>query len=287
MKNYLHFPLPLLRSVLTTGAPSLDNIIYLAIYRVSTEYVADINEACAKILEVYLNVPEKLPEVLAEEIAECFEDEREYRIDVFTLYVKQNEMEDEVICYAKLLQAAEEVGIGIDLGYALKLADKYKHLLHGQVPVSVDRDMLFRLKDSMRTEYDRVRCAMYLAVRSLAANGVAITTQQAIQWRTFGCRNQQELDEALKDVRLSTIWKKWTSRYYYRHIIDDLIYSKLILQMPYSHHTCITASIVDDEKFVDAVAAKIRRMVAKPKREKAKEKQKKLQAMLKAQINTS
>lgn len=277
----------MLADVLRHGASGLRRIIEFGVYRASTELHADINDAAAKVLYLYEAERDRLPASLIEAIDDCFDDYDEVSTREFVEYLIFDDSKENVLDFYRVELAKEELGISGSTKQILETADRYKHLLTGQVPVSCERHLLFSFMEQSRTEYDRVKIAMYLGIRSLAANGLAVTTQQAIQWRMMGCRNQADLDEVMKDARLAAIWTKWSSRYFYRQVMDDLINNKLILQMPYGRHTCISASIADDEKFVDAVATKIRRLEAKPKRERAKQQQKKLETMLKARLNTS
>ena len=166
---------------------------------------------------------------------------------------------------------------------------KYYQTLYGtgQVPVSVAASTLLQMRDQLKTEYDRVKVAMYLGIRSLAGNGVAVTTAEAIRWRMMGARNEDEFKEVLRNKKIKAIFEKWGSRYFYRMMLDDLISAKMIKQISYRRRTCVTASILDEAKFVEAVATKLRRIDMTAKRTAAQKEQATLAAMLTDELNSS
>jgi hypothetical protein len=211
--------------------------------------------------------------------------------DLVDDFIKEygNARDDEVMEWYRLYLIQDIVrtsfyNIPMALEDGRKLHDKYGT---GQVPVSCSPNLLFRFRDSMRTEYDRVRCAMYFAIRSLSGNGVAVTTSTAIQWRMMGCRNKQELSVVLKDKKLKSVWVKYATKRQYRTILNDLITSKLIMETRYGNRTCVSASIMDESEFVEAVANKIRNINATRRNKTAAAQRQRLSVMLNERINSS
>ena len=194
-----------------------------------------------------------------------------------------------VMEWYRLTQAQQVLGLDIeDICHVLYEGRKYNDLYGtGQVPVSVPISLLYDYKKKLRTEYDRVRLATYLAIRSLAGNGVAVTTSMAIMWRTFGARNEEELKATLKDKRLKSIYEKWTSKHYYRLIMSDLTASKLILTTRYGNRTIISASITQPKEFAEAAALKIRGIFAKQKAKQIRDQKANLQMLLNDALNSS
>lgn len=197
--------------------------------------------------------------------------------------------DDEVMEWYRLYLVQKVLGVIIHnipkfLENGRKLHNKYGT---GQVPVSCSKSLLFRFQESIKTEYDRVRCAMYFAIRSLCGNGVAVTTSTAILWRMMGCRNHQELSVVLRDKKLKSVWVKYATKRQYRTIINDLITSKLIMETRYGNRTCITASIMDESEFVEAVANKIRKINTTRMNKTAAAQRQRLSGMLKERINSS
>lgn len=306
-KKYITFALPMIRSIFVNPQNAINEIFMYGCYRASLNMEANRFNAyrqllhCAMSKELQYYVPTNLMQLVIDSLDGA--DPEDMRDDymakngsgtidenlVDDFIVTHGEKRDgEVMEWYKFMQAADVLGILGNKRNFLETGRKYNKIYgRGEVPVSVSVDFLFRLRDSIRTEYDRVRCAMYLAIRSLCANGVAVTTSQAIQWRMMGCRNKQELDKVLKDKKIKSVWEKYATRRQYRTLLNDLINSKLIIEMQYSNRTCVSASIIEESAFVEAVAAKIRKINAKQRNTTAAAQRQRLSGLLKERINSS
>lgn len=306
-KKYITFALPMIRSIFVNPQNAINEILMYGVYRASLNMEANRFNAyrqllhCAMSKELQYYVPTNLMQLVIDSLDGA--DPEDMRDDymakngsgtidenlVDDFIVTHGEKRDgEVMEWYKLMQAADVLGITGNKLYFMEIGRKYNKIYGcGEVPVSVSRDMLLRFRAGIRTEYDRVRCAMYLAIRSLCANGVAVTTSQAIQWRMMGCRNKQELDKVLKDKKIKSVWEKYTTRRQYRTLLNDLISSKLIIEMPCFNRTCVSASILDESAFVEAVAAKIRKINAKQRNTTAAAQRQRLSGLLKERINSS
>ncbi len=306
-KKYITFALPMIRSIFVNPQNAINEIFMYGVYRASLNMKANRFNAyrqllhCAMNKELKRDVPPKLMQLVIDSLDGADpEDMRndymakngsgtidESLVDDF-IVTHGNKLDDEVKEWYKLSQAADVLGILGNKRNFLEIGRKYNKIYgRGEVPVSVSQDLLFRFRDSMRTEYDRVRCAMYLAIRSLCANGVAVTTSTAILWRMMGCKNKQELDVVLKDKKLKSVWAKYATKRQYRTILNDLITSNLVMEMRYCNRTCITASIKDESEFVEAVADKIRKINTTRRNKTAAAQRQRLSGMLKERINSS
>lgn len=177
--------------------------------------------------------------------------------------VVEEEVGDDAYLFAKRRRAAKDLGMDEPKGQDWDLIEPFASLYQGQVPCSIS---LERLEGwNIDTEYDRVKLAVYMAVRSLAKDGVAVTTQQAIKWRSMGCKNGQEFQQALQNKQLQSIVDKYHTRYYFAKILADLQDSKLIFVLGRQHHTFVSASILDEDAFIEACVDKIRRITTKAK----------------------
>lgn len=296
-RKYINFPLPLVRRVLTDGQRGIDLAINFAVFRASLTVKAERRAAYSQLIYMAARHAEQVPDDLQEEVDDYFDgdfseiiNEKGVDEDITADFMANSGKDNEaaILEWYRVYLAQEICGVKLgSLPQTIEVGHEYAAFASGNVPVSVSTDMIFRLRDGLRTEYDRMKCAMYLAIRSLAGNDVALTTATAIKWRAFGCRNGEELNAALKDKRLKSIWEKWTSRYYYRTILDELIDANLIRQIAYGRHTAVTASLIDDELFAEAVATKLRRKAMAAKRQQVKTQQQQLAAMIKNKIDTS
>lgn len=305
-KKYITFALPMIRKLFCHAQTAINDMVIYGAYRTGKQMKVDYFNGHKQLLWYAFseNLNHQLPRDLMQLVVDWVEgadptdmksdymakdgsgiDDEE--VDEFIKY-KGDKKNDVIKEWYQFVQSKSVLGIVIpNIPNSIETGRKYFEIYgSGQIPVSVSPVLLFRFRDSMRTEYDRVRCALYLAIRSLSGNDVAVTTSQAILWRMMGCRNKHELDEVIRDKKMKAIWQKYATRYYYRLMMDDLITSGLVRQISYHRHTCVTASVMDESKFIESVATKIRRMQNNTKRAKVKGEQRRLSDMLKDQINS-
>lgn len=200
-----------------------------------------------------------------------------------------NHIGERVIEWYRVTLAAKKMRINLrDISRCVE-SGKRMHGLYGsgQVPVSVSIDSFFDFMKNIKSEYDKVRFCIYLAIRSLAGNGVAITTAEAIRWRSVGARNAEEYKAAKQQKALRPIITKWHTRYYYTMILNDLVSAKLVLKMPWNRNTCVSASILNENEFVEALEAKIRSRSAAAKAKQVRTAQERMMHDLKKRLNTS
>ena len=298
-EKYLTFALPMIRQVLANSPAAMDNILYFAIYRLAMqmEVTAEKTTIYKHLVYMAARHEEHVPDLLIDEINEFFEREAADLIDD-TGEIDLDEIADfadkcdEYECVKEWYRVflAQDV-CGVTLGSVPHTICEgrrwYQQYSAGQVPVSISTHSFFGWRDSMRTEYDRAKFAYYVAIRSLCGNGVAVTTSTAIKWRMVGARNADELKDILKDKKIKSIWEKYTTKRKYHEIMNDLISAKLINEMPYNRRTCVTASVMNEEAFVEAIAAKVRTMYAARRNAEATQSRNRLQTMLKTALNNN
>lgn len=307
-KKYISFALPMLR-LLYTHTHALDTILHYGIYRASLNIKANKAAAYKQLLYMSARNAEQVTTDLWQFAQDYiinigYDDFDDFlnetmdgkdiipeAVDDFIHFSAQyaEGIDENVMEWYRLYLAQEVVGVNLgSIPRTLQDGRVYSDIYGtGQVPVSLSVDTIFSYRERLTSEYDKVRLGMYLAIRSLCGNGVAITTSLAIKWRSVGARNEKEYREARRDKRIKAIVEKWhSSRYLYKQIIDDLISSKLIKEMPYWRNTCVTASIMEDKDFVEAVAAKMRNKNAAQKAKSAKSEKERLKDLLQRTLNS-
>ena len=213
-------------------------------------------------------------------------EERDYVQSILTER-DEDERDDDFIndayLFAKRRRAAADMGLTIPEWWAWNVIEPFASLYEGQVPVSISFD---RLTDwNVDTEYDRVKLGVYMAVRSLAKDGVAVTTLQAIKWRSLGCKNEQEYNQAMRNKQLRAIVDKWHTRYNFAKILADLQGSQLIIILSRQRHTFVSASVLEEEAFIEAVADKLRRIYVKAKEKRVTAQRKQMNTKLNEVLN--
>ena len=302
-EKYITFALPMVRKVILNEPNAITEIINYGVFRHSLTFNVQTETAFRQLVCETRNRPYNVPLLLYDIVVEeVFGGEDPDGFEIFN----GKEIDEELVrkFMAAISEEKKEIVEWYKVSRAyemLKLQDtqinipdiihdgKYYQTLYGtgQVPVSVAASTLLQMRDQLKTEYDRVKAAMYLGIRSMCGNGVAVTTAEAIKWRMMGARNEEELKEVLRNKKLNAIYQKWSSRYYYRMILDDLITAKRIKQISFRRRTCVTASILDEAEFVAAVATKLRRIDMTAKRTAAQKEQATLAAMLTDELNSS
>lgn len=190
---------------------------------------------------------------------------------------------DDAYLFAKRRRAAKDMGLTIPEWWAWDVIEPFASLYQGQVPVSISFD---RLTDwNIGTEYDRVKLGVYLAVRSFAKDNVGMTTLQAIKWRSLGCRNELEYQQALGNQELQAIAYKWHTRWNFEKILADLSDVPLIRTLGRQRHTFVSASILEEDAFIEAVADKIRHINAKTRKKRVSATKKQMNTKLNEVLN--
>ena len=150
-----------------------------------------------------------------------------------------------------------------------------------KIPVHCKIDMLLEMGDKPRPERERAKFCYYLGIRSLIGQRkIAETNSSAIKWRMMGAKNQTELDEILKDKRLSAVYEKWGSDYQYRILMGELRDNLLINYATKYRHTYVTCAIRNIDKFTDAIAEFISSRDAKAAKQRRKELDKEYRKMI-------
>jgi hypothetical protein len=303
-ERYITFALPMVRNIIVNAPNAITEIINYGVYRFAQTFNVQTEAAYRQIVIETRNRPYNIPRYLYDMVVEdffdgknpcemeIFDNDKELNAELIRGFMKDNaEDKNEIVEWYKVSRVYDMLKLaGTDINIPDIIRDgRYCQASYGtgQVPVSVTTSTLLHMRDKIKTEYDRVKVAMYLGIRSLAGNGVAVTTAEAIKWRMMGARNEEELKDVLRKNKLNAIYQKWGSRYFYRMMLDDLISAKMIKQISYRRRTCVTASILDEAKFVEAVATKLRRIDMTAKRTAAQKEQVTLAAMLTDELNSS
>lgn len=307
-KKYVTFALPLIKQ-LYVAQPNIAirQIVLFAINRVALQYNVTVEDAVKEIVYDAATGSNKISPHIYSVLEECptlddwegiqifnegkidlslVEEEAEY---VRSILTEQDEEEaddffiSDACLFAKRRRAAKDLGMDVPEWRDWGLIAPFTSLYENQVPCSIS---LERLEGwSIATEYDRVKLGVYMAVRSLAKDGVAMTTQQAIKWRSLGCKNKQEYNQALRYKALQAIVDKWHTRYYFPKILADLQASQLIIVLNRRRYIFVSASILDEDKFLEAAYDKIRCIKAKAKEKRTAEQQKQMNNKWNAMLN--
>ena len=306
-KTYITFALPLIKQLYFEPTKAIQQIELFAInaralqYNVTVEDVAkeviyDVTSGRYKMSGHIYNVLEECPTLDDWEGIQIFnegqidlsliEEEAEY---VRSILTEKDEEErdddfiDDAYLFTRRRRAAADLGLELPEWRDWNLISPFYSLYNGQVPCSIS---LERLRSwSIATEYDRVKLGVYMAVRSLAKDDVAVTTLQAIKWRSLGCRNEQEYNQSLRNKQLQAIVAKWHSRYFFAKILSDLQGSQLIIILSRQRHTFVSASILEEDAFIEACADKLRRICVKAKEKRVTAQRKQMNCKLTEILN--
>lgn len=313
MKNekekYLPFALPMLKFIYTIPPPQFFDII--EDYSISIEAqkirVKDDTDAYHQLLLCARSYPKEVPPFLIDVIEEVYGEE--YKDDIgewwdgetfdsdryFTkeFIEKFNKADcditnDDVVEWHRYRLAGSRLGYTIHNYSSVKNnASGYLNMYGSKcVPVMIPKSIITSLKNKNLTEYDKVKWATYMAIRSLAKNDVALTTSSIIMWRSVGAKNLQEYKDTQRDKRIKSITQKWHTRRQFHKVIADLLAHNLIKKVAYGNRIAVSTSITQPNEFAEAVATLIRKIYTKHNAHKVRQEEATIKSLLDEALNT-
>ena len=161
----------------------------------------------------------------------------------------------------RLYRVQEKLGLSPNYLVCEQIAENYKriHAQFGdasQIPTSCKIDMLLEMGDKPKSERERVLFCYYLGIRSLIGKNRKIieTTSDAIKERMMGVKNEQELDEVLKDKRLESVYINWTSYRKFRSFMNELEERRLVKYLGVGRRIYVSCVLLNKADFVKGVA---------------------------------
>lgn len=135
--------------------------------------------------------------------------------------------------------------------------------------IALDREVL---RNMISATYNsstelRARWAMYLGMLSIiGTKQMAITTSVAIKSRMFGAKDNDSLQEILKDKETKELYDYWTTRRHYERLLAEVETANKIKAQGLGRRTYISYRFKTDEDFVKAIEkGSVLRQVAKAK----------------------
>ena len=299
----------MLKFIYTMSPPKFFDLVLH--YSISIEakkiQVKDDTEASRQLLLCARSRPKEVPSFLIEVIEEIYGDDYKdsigemWAVDTFDMdgwgtkdFIEEFKKldcditNDDVVEWHRYRIAGNRLGYTIHNYRNVKNnAAQYINMYgSGCVPVAIPKSIFLSLKDKNLKEYDKVKWATYMAIRSLAKNNVALTTSSVIMWRSVGAKNLQEYKNAQRDKRIKAIIEKWHTRRQFQKVIADLITHNLITKCLYNNRIAVSASITQPQEFAEAVATLIRKIYTKHNADKVRQKENTIKSLLDEALNT-
>ncbi len=316
--SYIAFPLPLIRRFFTDPAKAAGDIIDYGIYFASTKLaIEDDTNALRQVIYNFIQQGQRVsmdencsipPELATRLVAlkdkEGFtahidyngfdpeEDFDKFNVsdDIALLHDLPNNdkgLYDDIIEWYRLRQVQEVVGVDFLATEHRQISGTYHHIQNQfgeskQIPVSCKTSIMLNKCDNPGTERERAKLCLYLGIRSLIGKAViAATTQKAVIWRMFGCRNDEELNEILEDNRLSAVFEKWCTRRQLNNLFDELRNDKLVNKITFDRQTYLTCALQDDNEFCEEIIRSRKKTSFAAARQELRERDKKMRERLK------
>ncbi len=310
--NYISFPLPLIRKFFLEPSQAAFDILDYGVYRTASGMNIDLESAYKQLTYNFIHQDEKeIPAKLMRKLKAFtkqgylshldyngfeFSDDNEIKsFDVQDDISLLQQLADDDPLFAsevqewyRLRQVQDVIDYPFDADMHEDIKANYQRMekaFNGQkqLPVSCKTEFLLQKVKNCGTERERAKFCFYLGIRSLIGKkDLAFTNSEAIYWRMFGCRNDVELGEVLKDKRLAAIYGKWHTRRQYTNFLDELRLEGLVNKVTRCRETIVTCSLQDDAEFCEAIIRHDNEHRISAARQQLREREKAMRERLKA-----
>lgn len=150
---------------------------------------------------------------------------------LYSICEEDTDFREEIWEWYDLLQFYKLVNLvlnGRAMAEDISVVNRYDEYT-GEPYAMISPNFLIDLRDKCRTEKDRVRVAMLLAICSIiGTKRFAATTKKHIVSRMFGAKNDAELQKNLSDKSLYSCYQKYTTRKVFDKLRDELLSKNMI-----------------------------------------------------------
>ena len=248
MKNndnhkYILFHLPLLQEIFKKPKTGFSDIFDYGIYKTATtQKVSDYN-AIKQALYCYYrggltnSLKRQFLQLVNDKVFTPDEDYNgfseyefnpEYEIELIIEYLKENQsLNNEIIEFHQLRQIRNVLNITFDIASISNTYNKLQKEYNGfpKSPlVMIRKEMIFDFYKNDKSEFEKVLFSTYAGIRSIVGrNKFCQTTQDMIFYRMVGAKNNDALNEILKDKKVKAIYQKYNVRYWRDKILNELL----------------------------------------------------------------
>ncbi|MDD4636499.1 MAG: hypothetical protein PHI48_00230 [Bacteroidales bacterium] len=241
--KYVRFPLPLIQSLYSSFPCGFDVFLRVGIYIFSQDLHVDPMNAQKQALYCYYRKGltdslQKQFDVLLKkgyisvetEYTRFKKEEFVPEVDLYGLSkaLKGDQaLYEEIIEFHRIRQALSFLKIDLKPDFIIKTYNCFFDLYGGFVKqpyVSMKTDLLLEYSEKQPGESDIMLFTAFAGIKSIIGNSAyAGTTREMIICRMFGASNQQALAEVLKDEYTKTVYDKYSKRYHFEKLLDELV----------------------------------------------------------------
>lgn len=241
--KYIRFPLSLIRGLYDSFPMGFVVFLRVGIYILSQDMKVDEINALKQALYCYYRkgLTASLQRQFDILLKKGFiSEEAEYtrfknhefvpEVDLYGLskaLIEDQALHDEIIEFHRVRQATSF--LKMDLPTELTITS-YKYLfdIYGgfvkQPYVSMKTDLLLEYSGKLHSESEIMLFTTFAGIKSIIGNSeYAGTTREMIICRMFGASNQQALAEVLKDEFTKAMYDKYSKRYQFEKLLDELV----------------------------------------------------------------
>lgn len=181
-------------------------------------------------------------------------------------YCKEHqELKNEIKEFHRLRQVKDVLSITFDISSVAKTYKEYYAAYNGfrnQPLVSINKKMMFDFYKNTKTDYEKALFSMYAGIRSIIGNkDFAETTGSMIKCRMFGAKNQTELEFILRDRKVKSAYKQYTTDYHYKKMLKELVVRGFLQsEIGYNERTYVSCKL-DMKDLEDAIVEHIKQIV--------------------------
>ena len=241
--RYVRFPLPLIQGLYSSFPMGFVVFLRVGIYILSQDMKVDEMNAMKQALYCYYrkgltaSLQQRFDILLKKGFISVESEYTRFKnhefvpeVDLYGLSKALSEdqaLHDEIIEFHRVRQATSF--LKMDLPTHL-IINSYKYLfdMYGgfvkQPYVSMKTDFLLEYSGKLHSESEIMLFTTFAGIKSIIGNSeYAGTTREMIICRMFGASNQQALAEVLKDEYTKTVYDKYSKRYQFEKLLDELV----------------------------------------------------------------
>lgn len=241
--RYVRFPLPLIQGLYSSFPCGFVAFLRVGIYIFSQDIKVDRTNALKQALYCYYRkgltatLQAQFDELLKKGFISVETEYTRFKNEEFVpevdLYGLIKALQEDYVLYEKILefhrvrQATSLLNMELPTDLIINTY-KYVFDLYGgfvkQPYVSMKTDLLLEYSKKQQSEYETMLFTTFAGVKSIIGNSeYAGTTREMIICRMFGASNQQALAEVLKDEYTKAVYDKYSKRYQFEKLLDELV----------------------------------------------------------------
>lgn len=239
--RFIQFPLFLMREMVINKEEAINNILKYGIYRYSSKFNVDLQDALSQVLYYYYRNKDNLTTYLLDKLEthidsglieldeyyngfsnNTFDPEFEME-QILKIFETELEFKNKVIEFYQMHLSYNSLGIKGNIERCLEIAKEIEKQIPSSEPFPmISKSLLFEFRDKEKSEFELVQFVAYIAVRSILGQKTFVkTNKKHIVSRIFGYASCKCLPDD-NNPELTGLMNKYSQRYHLDKVILSL-----------------------------------------------------------------